>query len=32
MFLEKYVVAPAGVILINQEGGKDYIKIYGPNE
>ncbi|CAJ2646798.1 monosaccharide-sensing protein 2-like [Trifolium pratense] len=30
--IEEYVVAPASEILINQEAGKDYIKLYGPNE
>ncbi|CAK8540138.1 unnamed protein product [Lathyrus sativus] len=30
--IEEYVVAPASDILINQEAGKDYIKLYGPNE
>ncbi|CAK8566337.1 unnamed protein product [Lathyrus sativus] len=30
--IEEYVVAPASEILINQEAGKDCIKLYGPNE
>ncbi|CAL5188284.1 unnamed protein product [Lathyrus oleraceus] len=30
--IEEYVVAPASEILINQEAGKEYIKLYGPNE
>ncbi|KAL5099692.1 hypothetical protein RYX36_004019 [Vicia faba] len=30
--IEEYVVAPASEILINHEAGKDYIKLYGPNE
>ncbi|XP_058777659.1 monosaccharide-sensing protein 3-like [Vicia villosa] len=30
--IEEYVVAPASEILVNQEAGKDYIKLYGPNE
>lgn len=30
--IEEYVVAPASDILVNQEAGKDYIKLYGPNE
>lgn len=30
--IEEYVVAPATEILVNQEAGKDYIKLYGPNE
>lgn len=30
--VEEYVVAPASELLVNQEAGKDYIKLYGPNE
>ncbi|CAL0331656.1 unnamed protein product [Lupinus luteus] len=30
--VEEYIVAPASEILVNQEAGKDYIKLYGPNE
>ncbi|XP_027359888.1 monosaccharide-sensing protein 2-like [Abrus precatorius] len=30
--IEEYVVAPASELLVNQEAGKDYIKLYGPNE
>ncbi|KAK7406950.1 hypothetical protein VNO78_08586 [Psophocarpus tetragonolobus] len=30
--IEEYVVAPATELLANQEAGKDYIKLYGPNE
>ncbi|XP_057448895.1 monosaccharide-sensing protein 2-like isoform X2 [Lotus japonicus] len=30
--IEEYVVAPASDFLVNQEAGKDYIKLYGPNE
>ena len=30
--LEEYIVAPAGELQGYQEAGKDYIKLYGPNE
>ena len=30
--LEEYIVAPASEVLVNQEAGKDYIKLYGPKE
>ncbi|XP_016201331.1 monosaccharide-sensing protein 3 [Arachis ipaensis] len=30
--LEEYIVAPASEALVHQEAGKDYIKLYGPNE
>ncbi|KAE9606938.1 hypothetical protein Lal_00025850 [Lupinus albus] len=30
--VEEYIVAPASEVLVNQEAGKDYIKLYGPNE
>lgn len=30
--IEEYIVAPASEILVNQEAGKDYIMLYGPDE